>query len=193
MFMGSPGRHRYGQRAVAAAVAPATSVMPVLPATTELTGMRGPGQGGGWGMSQAMRLIHGLLGQRGQIRRTTEEIPGGVMSLTVSDDPQVAQMIRQHVRQMQERLAAGQPIRLWDPLYAELFAQRQKIKLQVQDVPGGVTVRQTSEDPQVTRLIRQHAAAVGEFLAKGYDRVHQPTTLPTGQPTPLSSQRSANK
>ena len=127
-----------------------------------------------------MRLIHGLLDQRGTIHRATEEVPGGMMTLTTSDSPEVTQLIRQHVRQMKERFDAGQPIRMWDPLYAELFARRDKIKLEIQDAPGGVTVRHTSEDPQTTQLIRRHAAAVSEFLDKGYDRVHQPTTLPAG-------------
>jgi len=145
------------------------------------------GMGGMGGMGGVMGLIHGLLDQRQQIRRAVEEIPGGMMTLTTSDDPKITAAIRQHVRQMKDRFANGQPIRMWDPLYAELFAQREKIKLDVQDVAGGVSVRHTSEDPKVASLIHQHATkAVNEFLAKGYDRVHQPTTLPAGYSTTAS-------
>jgi hypothetical protein len=161
---GGPGGRRHGQRA--------GDANPANPPG------RGPGAGAGAGMPQAMRLIHRLIDQRSQIHRRTEEVPGGMLTLTTSDNPDLAQVIRRHVRQMKDRFDAGQPIRMWDPLYAALFAQRHLIRLDVEDVPGGAAVRHTSSDPWVTALIRRHAGAVDEFLARGYERVHEATDLP---------------
>jgi hypothetical protein len=41
-------------------------------------------------MNGDMAIIHQLFADRNQIHRTVEEIPGGMRSLTESDNPQVA-------------------------------------------------------------------------------------------------------
>ena len=54
-----------------------------------------------------------------------------------------------------------------------------KIEMQIEEIPGGVRVRETSDDPEVAKLIRQHAIrGVSEFVAGGRARAHQPTPLP---------------
>jgi hypothetical protein len=134
-------------------------------------------------MPEVMNLIHTLLDNHLQIRRDVQEIPGGVLTTTTSDNENVTRMIRSHVRQMKERIEQGLPIRLWDPLFAELFRHYDRIHTQVEDIDGGVKVTQTSDDPGVTRLIRQHATrGVSEFVSKGWSRVHQPTPLPASNP-----------
>lgn len=140
---------------------------------------RGVAMGGG--MPQFMRLIHDLLDNHLKIRRDVREIPGGVLTTTTSDDAKVTAMIRAHVRQMKERVEQGQPVRMWDPLFVELFRHYDKVRTQVEEIEGGVSVTQTSDDPDVTRLIRQHATrGVSEFVAEGWDRVHERTPLPAG-------------
>jgi hypothetical protein len=132
-------------------------------------------------MPDVMRLIHSLLDNHLKISRDVQEIPGGVLTTTTAQDAKVTEMIRTHVRQMKERVEQGQPMRMWDPLFVELFRHHDKIRTQVEDVEGGVKVTQTSDDAAVTRLIRQHATrGVSEFAAAGWDRVHQPTPLPSG-------------
>jgi hypothetical protein len=122
-----------------------------------------------------------LLSGHLQIRREVEDIPGGVLTFTTSGNPVVAQLIQTHVAEMQEALRQGRPIRQWDPLFVELFANRDRIRMQVEKVSGGVKVREFSDDEQVTKLIRQHARrGVSEFIASGWARVHQPTPLPDG-------------
>lgn len=134
-------------------------------------------------MPQVMGLIHDLLDDHLKIRRDVQEIPGGVLTTTTSDDANVTAMIRAHVRQMKDRVEQGQPVRMWDPLFVELFRNYDKVRTQVEDIDGGVKVTQTSDDPDVTRLIRQHATrGVSEFVAGGWDRVHEPTPLPAGYP-----------
>lgn len=133
------------------------------------------------GMHQARDVFHRLLTDHKQIERKVEDLPDGVRTVTTSGDPQVAALIRLHVRQMKVRLEAGMGVRNWDPLFAELHKQYDKINFEIEDVPGGVRVVETSEDPQVVLLIRQHAhRGVSEFVERGFDRAREPSPLPEG-------------
>lgn len=138
-------------------------------------GQRGPG------MRRQMRVIRGLLRAHADIERDVEEIPAGIRSRTVSDRPEIADLIRTHVRQMKARVEVGDPIRHMDPLFREIFDHHTKIRMEIDDIPGGVRVTETSDDPQVVLLIRQHAhRAVSEFVAEGMQRAMRPTPLPPG-------------
>lgn len=132
-------------------------------------------------MRQVMAVFHQLLTDHARIKRDVQDVPGGIVTVTTSDDPAVAALIRTHVAQMKERVERGQPVRRWDPLFAELFRPADRIVMKVEDVTGGVRVTETSDDPQVALLIRQHARrGVSEFVARGFDRAHEPTPLPDG-------------
>lgn len=132
-------------------------------------------------MMQDMRSIHGLLTNHEKIARQVEDIPNGVRTVTTSDNPQVAQLIRTHVRQMKARFERDQPIRLMDPVFRELFKHRDKASLAYEDIPGGIRVTHTSDDPQVVLLIRQHARGfVSEAAEQGMRRAMHPTPLPEG-------------
>lgn len=138
---------------------------------------------GGMGgrMRRHMRVIHRLLVEHQEIRRTVEEIPGGIRSTTVSGRPEITDLIRTHVRQMKARIESGEPIRQMDPVFREIFEHHTKIRMDIDDIPRGVRVTETSEDPQVVLLIRQHAQrAVSEFVADGMQRAMRPTPLPRG-------------
>ena len=149
-----------------------------------MSGMPNWMMGGGMmdeNMMRDMGPIHGLLTQHEKVHRTVEEIPGGVRTVTTSEDPQVTDLIRTHVREMKERIEKGQPIRQMDPLFREIFRHHEKIRLEIEDVPGGVRATETSGDLQVTLLIRQHAKrAVSEFVQGGMNRAMQGTPLPEG-------------
>lgn len=139
----------------------------------------------GPGMMQDMRSIHGLLTNHEQIERRVEDIPDGVRTVTTSNDPKVAQLIRTHVRQMKARYGRGQPIRMMDPVFRELFRNRHKASLEYEDVPGGIRVTHTSNDPQVVLLIRQHARRfVSEAAKEGMSRAMRPMPLPEGYRPP---------
>ena len=149
--------------------------------------MRGGMMGGGMmGASMGeMRVIRGLLTAPDRIRRTVENVPDGVLAVTTSDDPRVTELIRTHVRQMKASYRRGEPIRTADPLFRELFANRDRITLSIEDVPGGVRVRHTSGDPELVPLIRQHARHfVSEAAEQGMSRAMKPTPLPPGYDGP---------
>jgi hypothetical protein len=152
-------------------------------------GMMPDGESSTWMMSrgmdaqmmQDMPVIHDLLVNHDAIHRQVTDIAGGISAVTTSPDPRVAQLIQSHVWAMKERVHNGRPIRQMDPLFREIFENHQLIDLQVQNVPGGVRVVETSNDPQATLLIRQHArSAVSEFVRSGMQRAMQPTPLPEG-------------
>ncbi len=150
-----------------------------------MRGMRGGmmSQGGmmGAGMVQDMGTIHGLLASHQSIDRRVEDLRNGVRTVTTSDDPRIAELIRTHVRQMTARYERDQPIRMMDPVFRELFENRDKATLRYEDIPGGIRVTHTSDDPQVVLLIRQHARRfVSEAAKQGMSRAMRPTPLPEG-------------
>lgn len=144
----------------------------------------GRGGAGAGSMAEARDTFHALLADHDKIHRAVEEIEGGVATTTLSDDPAIAKTIRVHVRQMQERVANGDGLRHWDPLFVEVFKHHDEIAMAIEDVPGGVVVRETSQNPDVTKLIRAHAKAVSEFAQRGFDRAHEASPIPDGYPTP---------
>jgi hypothetical protein len=153
---------------------------------------RGQGQGHGTGQSEGaagpgarnnghQEAIHQLAAAHEKIQRQVKDIAGGIEATTTSKDPAIAALIQTHVAQMKTRLASGQPVRHWDPLFRELFRHSDKIELEATNIEGGVRVVETSKDPEVVKLIRQHARrGVSEFVAEGPARLPQPTPLPEG-------------
>ncbi|MGP4020870.1 hypothetical protein [Saccharopolyspora sp. 5N708] len=128
-------------------------------------------------------VIRDLLIHHQDIVRTVEHFSYGIRATTTSSNLDVAERIRTHAEQMKSRLQRGAAIRQLDPLFAEIFAHHQQIDLQIEHLPDGIRVNETSSDPVTVMLIRQHAVrAVSEFAATGMSRAIQPTPLPDGYP-----------
>jgi hypothetical protein len=133
--------------------------------------------GGGGGRPEAVKA-HALLDAREGMERRVEQIPGGVRTTTVTEDPETLALLRSHVRDMEAMVRGDGHIRMWDPLYSELFEHRELIEMSVREIEGGVEVTETSADPWVTELIRAHATKIVEFVYRGWDAYHEPTPLP---------------
>jgi light-regulated signal transduction histidine kinase (bacteriophytochrome) len=128
-------------------------------------------------------VIRELLIRHQEIVRTVEHFSYGIRATTTSADPDIAERISMHAEQMKSRLQRGAAIRQLDPLFAEIFAHHQQIDLEIEHLPNGIRVNETSSDPVTVMLIRQHAVrAVSEFAATGMSRAIQPTPLPDGYP-----------
>jgi hypothetical protein len=84
---------------------------------------------------------------------------------------------------MQELLESGGRIRMWDPLFVEIFDRSEEIEMVVEMLDDGVRVTETSDDPEVAKLIQAHARKVDEFVARGPEAAHEATPLPAGYPT----------
>jgi hypothetical protein len=128
---------------------------------------RGPGMGPGGGHGADMMGVHFLFAHRDSIARTVTEIPGGVQTVTESDDPAVTAQVQEHVQAMYARLKEGRPINARDPLFAALFRNADKIDVRIEKTAKGLRVSETSTDDAVVNLIRRHAQVVSLFIANG--------------------------
>lgn len=144
----------------------------------QMPGMMGQGEG----RRQDMQTIHALFADHQKITRTVKKISSGVETITESDDPPVQALIAEHAWAMQKRLENKQPIRMWDPLFVELFNNADKIRMEITKTPKGVKVIETSDDAYVVKLIQSHAAGVSEFVAEGMAVMHKQHPLPDAAP-----------
>lgn len=129
---------------------------------------RGPGRGHDERHEADHEVFQFLLTNHKKINRNVKKLPNGVETLTESADPQVAAKIQEHVHWMSLRIKNTQPIRMRDPLFAELFRHTSKIKMTHEVTDHGVRVTETSEDPYVVQLIQAHADVVSGFVARGF-------------------------
>jgi len=129
--------------------------------------------------------LHALLSGHAGITRTIREVPGGVESETTATDAELARRLLSHVREMKARVEADQPVRRWDPLFAALFERSDRIRMEIEEIPGGVRVREIADDPETAALLRAHAARVSRFVAEGSASVHEPSRLPAGFSEPI--------
>ncbi len=134
-------------------------------------GMHGP-MGGGMHSGDAafqadMQLVHEMLAGHDRIKRTVENLPDGIRTVTESDDPQVAQAIKAHVASMEQRLKDGREFNLFSPTIPVLFENKDKIKTTVEMTPKGAVLVQTSAEPKVAAALQAHAAEVSELARDG--------------------------
>ncbi|MCE5387611.1 MAG: hypothetical protein K0041_03410 [Acidithiobacillus sp.] len=144
------------------------------------------GRGGGGGMDpeRAARhrhdqaVFHALLARHQEIHRELELLSNGIRAYTRSDNPEVVTLLHDHAPAMHRRLEENFGLRFWDPAFAELFAQREKIRLDMHLLPDGVLVEETSAEPNVVKLIQAHGQIINLFVAKGAAQAQQESPLP---------------
>ena len=108
-----------------------------------------------------------LLYHHGKIRRTVTALPDGLAAVTESDDPAVATLIKDHALAMQVRMTEGLAIRTWDPVFKELFERHGKVKLAVMLTEKGVSITETTADPETLKLLRAHSAGITDMVREG--------------------------
>jgi intracellular sulfur oxidation DsrE/DsrF family protein len=123
-------------------------------------------------------VFHFLLEHHKEIRRTVKTLPNGVETVTESDREEVAKKIQDHVPAMVERLKKTRPVRMWDPLFAEMFRHGEQVKTTVEKTARGVKVVATSSDPRVVRLVQAHAGVVSKFVERGFAEAHEAHEVP---------------
>lgn len=132
---------------------------------------RGMGHGRGMMMDEThmadMEVFHQLFDHRSEITREVTQLRDGVDTLTESDNPKVTELLQRHLDSMVARVHEARPIHQRDPLFREIFANTQKIKMEVKRTAKGVRVIETSDDPYVAKLIKQHADVIGLFIKNG--------------------------
>lgn len=140
-------------------------------------GMMGPGMMGKGHNSATMaqmRVIHTLFVNHDRIKRTVTKLPNGIRTVTESDDPQIAALLKTHVDDMMKRVNVGDDPGLSiesDALHS-IFRDKDKIQTSVDTTANGVIVVQTSDDPKVVAELQEHAAQVTDFAEEGMAAVH---------------------
>lgn len=119
-----------------------------------------------------------MLSNHKNITRKVTMLKQGVETITESDDPEIAAKIQEHVEGMYARVKDVKPIRMHDPLFVEIFRHAKKIEMKHELTEKGVKVVETSEDPYVAKLIKEHAKVVSAFVSKGFDEAHKNHKVP---------------
>jgi len=121
-----------------------------------------------------LQVIHAMFVNHDRIKRTVENLPNGIRTVTESDDPSLAELIKKHVAEMGSRVGAGDDPRLpieSDSLHA-IFRDKDKIKTSYETTDKGVAVVQTSDDPRTVAALQKHASEVSDFVQEGMTALH---------------------
>lgn len=114
-----------------------------------------------------MGLVHALLMSHSRIQRTVTNLSDGIRTTTESDDPRVADTIKQHVASMSQRLQDGREFNIFSTTLPVLFENADKIRSTVEMTERGVVVTRTSADAKVVAALQGHAAEVTELVTEG--------------------------
>lgn len=132
-----------------------------------ISGDRMMGNSGMMEGNSDMRVVRQLFAYHDQIRRSVEEIPGGVRTLTESDNPEIATLIQQHVASMHQRLEDGRWFAMMSRTLPTLFRNADRYQRQSQITSTGIAVTKTSDDAELARVLSEHAQEVTEFVQSG--------------------------
>ena len=109
-----------------------------------------------------------------RIKRSVTNLPDGIRTVTESDDPAVAAVIRRHVAEMGKRVEQGRDPNLpieSDALRA-IFRNKDKIRSAYEVTEKGIVVVQTSTDAETVKILQTHAAEVTELARRGMAAAH---------------------
>jgi hypothetical protein len=137
------------------------------PSATPTAGMMG-------GVSSAdMSRYMELFNRHTEIRRTVERISGGVRTTTEVDDPVLVAQLQEHVTTMYQDLDRGQEVTCMSPSLPTLFRRANGYQRHLTLTAKGVSATETSTDPHLAQLIRDHANEVSGFVRDGMPSMMQ--------------------
>ena len=110
-----------------------------------------------------------------EISRQVELLPDGIRTYTWSENPDLAAVIVSHVSAMTTRVDEGRDPKVFiqSPTLDILFERRAAIVTEIETTENGITVTQTSADPEVVAALQTHAAEVSDMAARGMQAVHE--------------------
>ena len=122
-----------------------------------------------------LRAVHELFLNHDRITRTVTNLPDGIRTVTESDDPRIAQLLKDHVVTMRQRVDTGNDPGL--PIESEalhlIFQNYGKIETKVETTEKGMVVVQTSTDAETVAALQQHASEVTDFVKDGMVAMHR--------------------
>ncbi len=140
----------------------------------------GRGPGAMQGMQGDMTTLHAMFADRDKINRTVTNLPDGAEAVTESDDEAIANMLKEHVPAMEDRVLGNKPLppMTFHPIFVELIKHADDYSLTYEETDKGMKVRYHADDPYVIMLVQEHAKLVSRFIKNGMEEIHTPYTLP---------------
>ncbi|TDK85076.1 hypothetical protein EUA02_30345 [Mycobacterium paragordonae] len=125
----------------------------------------GPGMGGvsGTDMSRYMNMFM----RHGELRRTVEDIPGGIRTTTESNSADLVAELQAHVSSMYSHLGEGEEVTCMSQSLPTLFRRAPEYQRHVTFTAKGIVAEETATDPALTNAIRAHAREVTGFVVEG--------------------------
>ncbi len=108
-----------------------------------------------------------LFDRHTEIRRTVEEVDGGVRTTTESDAPELVAQLQAHVSSMYTHLNQHAEVTCMSSSLPTLFRNSSGYRRDLTFTAKGVVVTETSSDPGLTKAIRAHAQEVSGFVRDG--------------------------
>ncbi|WP_395308960.1 hypothetical protein V4U86_27245 [Mycobacterium sp. AMU20-3851] len=102
-----------------------------------------------------------------ELRRTVENIPGGVRTTTESDAADLVAQLHAHVSSMYQHLDQRAEVTCMSQSLPTLFRRAPDYQRRITLTPNGVVATETSSDPNLTNAIRAHAREVTGFVTDG--------------------------
>lgn len=117
--------------------------------------------------SADMNTYMDLFNRHTELRRTVEEIPGGVRTTTESGASDLVAQLQAHVSSMYTHVNQGAEVTCMSNSLPTLFRNAKRYQRQLTLTSNGVSVTETSSDPAMTTAIRRHAQEVSGFVRDG--------------------------
>ncbi|MEP7104973.1 MAG: hypothetical protein ABI838_03900 [Chloroflexota bacterium] len=133
---------------------------------SERSGMMGAGMMGS-ATSADMSMYMELFNRHTELRRTVEEIPGGIRTTTEVDAPDLVSQLQAHVSSMYGHLDQHEEVTCMSDSLPTLFRNASSYRRQLALTSKGVTVTETSTDPALISAIRRHSEEVSGFVRDG--------------------------
>jgi hypothetical protein len=128
--------------------------------------MMGPGTMGGT-TSMDMSTYMDMFNRHSELRRSVQDIPGGVRTTTESDSPDLVALLQGHVGTMYTHLDQGAEVTCMSASLPTLFRRAPDYQRHITFTAKGIVAVETAADPGLTEAIRAHAREVSGFVADG--------------------------
>lgn len=121
--------------------------------------------------AELQEMFNGFQG----LNRTVELLPNGIRTYTWAATPELAATLISHVTGMTNRVAEQRDpeIFIQSPTLDILFERADSITTEIDTTEEGITVTQTSPDPEVVAALQTHAGEVTDMANRGMLAVHE--------------------
>ena len=116
-----------------------------------------------------------LFQKHNEISRSVENIPNGIITVTETDNEELRSSIVDHVSMMVTRLQEEKnpQVIIQSPTLHEIFEYYDEIETEIELTDKGISIIQTSNNPEVVALLQQHAFEISDMVDRGMQAVHE--------------------